>query len=209
MPNRANQASRHPARTRLPGRRHADVDHRRQQPHHLRERGLHRRQRVRIGRGARASPQRRAPRGHAAGNLRRHVGHAEGGRIVDGTGQEPPQERRPHYGVRANTTPVARNGQAVGYMSVRTRPGRDEVAAAEKLCAEFNAGQAGNRAFHKGLLVRPRLMRKSHGQWSAWRPRPARSLRPHAQQPAPEPGRRDRHDAARHQPARPDVPVGR
>lgn len=114
-----------------------------------------------------------------------------------------------HYGVRANTTPVARNGQAVGYMSVRTRPGRDEVAAAEKLCAEFNAGQAGNRAFHKGLLVRPRLMRKSHGQWSAWRPRPARSLRPHAQQPAPEPGRRDRHDAARHQPARPDVPVGR
>ena len=63
-----------------------------------------------------------------------------------------------HYGVRANATPVARNGQAVGYMSVRTRPGRDEVAAAEKRCAEFNAGQAGNRAVHKGLLVRTRLM---------------------------------------------------
>jgi aerotaxis receptor len=63
-----------------------------------------------------------------------------------------------HYWVRANATPVERNGQAVGYMSVRTKPGRDEVAATEKLYAEFSAGKAGNRAFHKGLLVRTGLM---------------------------------------------------
>jgi aerotaxis receptor len=63
-----------------------------------------------------------------------------------------------HYWVRANATPVERNGQAVGYMSVRTKPGRDEVAAAEKLYAEFIAGQARNRAFHKGLIVRTGLM---------------------------------------------------
>ena len=34
------------------------------------------------------------------------------------------------YWVRANATPLTENGATVGYMSVRTRPSREEIAAA-------------------------------------------------------------------------------
>jgi aerotaxis receptor len=47
-----------------------------------------------------------------------------------------------HYWVRANVTPVRRGGETVGYLSVRTRPGRDEVAMAEARYAQLRAGQA-------------------------------------------------------------------
>ncbi|MBB6584449.1 PAS domain-containing methyl-accepting chemotaxis protein [Ralstonia solanacearum] len=63
-----------------------------------------------------------------------------------------------HYWVRANATPVVRNGRPAGYMSVRTKPSREEVAAAETLYRDFRAGQAGSRKFHKGLIVRNGLM---------------------------------------------------
>jgi len=59
-----------------------------------------------------------------------------------------------HYWVRANATPVERRGQIVGYMSVRTKPGREEVAAAEQLYEDFRNGRAGGRAFHKGLIIK-------------------------------------------------------
>jgi aerotaxis receptor len=70
-----------------------------------------------------------------------------------------------HYWVRANATPVVRGGRQVGYMSVRTKASREEVAAAEKLYREFRDGQAGSREFHKGLVVRNGLV---HG-WRSWR----------------------------------------
>jgi aerotaxis receptor len=38
-----------------------------------------------------------------------------------------------HYWVRANATPVRRDGRVVGYLSVRTIPPRDAVEAADKL----------------------------------------------------------------------------
>lgn len=60
--------------------------------------------------------------------------------------------------MRANATPVVRNGRPAGYMSVRTKPTRDEVAAAEVLYRDFRAGRAGSRTFHKGLIVRTGLM---------------------------------------------------
>ncbi|WP_197338997.1 PAS domain-containing methyl-accepting chemotaxis protein [Ralstonia solanacearum] len=63
-----------------------------------------------------------------------------------------------HYWVRANATPVVRNGRPAGYMSVRTKPSREEVAAAEALYRDFRAGQARSRTFHKGLIVRTGLM---------------------------------------------------
>ncbi|NMM09645.1 MAG: PAS domain-containing protein [Polaromonas sp.] len=63
-----------------------------------------------------------------------------------------------HYWVRANATPMVRDGQLVGYMSVRTMPTRDEVAGAENLFREFREGKAGSRAFHKGLIVRTGLL---------------------------------------------------
>ena len=65
-----------------------------------------------------------------------------------------------HYWVRANATPIVRNGQITGYMSVRTKPARQEVDAAERLYAQFRAGKAKNLAFHQGLVVHTGL-----GKW--------------------------------------------
>lgn len=59
-----------------------------------------------------------------------------------------------HYWVRANATPVVRNGRTSGYMSVRTKPTREEIAGAEALYKDFRTGQAGSRKFHKGLIDR-------------------------------------------------------
>ena len=64
-----------------------------------------------------------------------------------------------HYWVRANAAPVRRNNQLVGYMSVRTKPTRDEVQAAEALYKEIREGRADSRALHKGLLIRTGIMR--------------------------------------------------
>jgi aerotaxis receptor len=58
------------------------------------------------------------------------------------------------YWVRANATPVRRNGQLVGYMSVRTTPTRDEVARVEPLYAAFREDRARGLRFHKGLVLR-------------------------------------------------------
>ncbi|HEX5805267.1 MAG TPA: methyl-accepting chemotaxis protein [Macromonas sp.] len=66
-----------------------------------------------------------------------------------------------HYWVRSNVTPVVREGQLTGYMSVRTRPTRPEIEAAEALYRAFREGRAGSRRFHRGLVVRT-------GVW-AWR----------------------------------------
>jgi len=63
-----------------------------------------------------------------------------------------------HYWVRANATPVERKGKIVGYMSVRTKPGRAEIQAAEKLYQAFREGTAGSQAFHKGLIIRTGLL---------------------------------------------------
>ncbi|AOJ72324.1 MULTISPECIES: methyl-accepting chemotaxis protein [Burkholderia] len=64
-----------------------------------------------------------------------------------------------HYWVRANAVPVIRAGQTQGYMSVRTKPARGEIAAAEALYRGLREGRAGSRRFHKGLIVRTGLLR--------------------------------------------------
>jgi len=69
------------------------------------------------------------------------------------------RENGDHYWVRSNTVPVMRNGQPNGYMSVRTKASRDEIAAADALYRAFREGKAGSRRFHKGLIVRTGLMR--------------------------------------------------
>ena len=66
-----------------------------------------------------------------------------------------------HYWVRANATPVVRKGQVVGYMSVRTKPSREEVAEAERTYKAFREQRAGTLAFHRGLIV--------HKGWMKWR----------------------------------------
>ena len=58
-----------------------------------------------------------------------------------------------HYWVRANATPIKRQGTTVGYMSVRTKPAEADVAAAEGLYKAFREGRVGRRSFHKGLVI--------------------------------------------------------
>jgi aerotaxis receptor len=79
-----------------------------------------------------------------------------------------------HYWVCANASPMRRNGQVVGYLSVRTKPARVEVEATEKLYARFKEGRAVGMAFHRGLIVRTGLMRWSSALQllpAAWRVR--------------------------------------
>jgi aerotaxis receptor len=59
-----------------------------------------------------------------------------------------------HYWVRANATPMMRGGRLAGYMSVRTKPSRQEIDAAQTLYREFREGRAKGLAFHKGIVVR-------------------------------------------------------
>ena len=77
-----------------------------------------------------------------------------------------------HYWVRANAAPMRRNGQLTGYLSVRTKPTRTEINAAEKLYARFREGHARGLAFHRGLLVRTGWLRWTSALQllpSAWR----------------------------------------
>ncbi|WP_342619794.1 methyl-accepting chemotaxis protein [Rhodoferax sp. GW822-FHT02A01] len=63
-----------------------------------------------------------------------------------------------HYWVRANATPVVRNGQLTGYMSVRTKPGTDEVRQTEQLYKKFRENKNGSLAFREGLIVHTGLL---------------------------------------------------
>jgi len=63
-----------------------------------------------------------------------------------------------HYWVRANATPVARDGRITGFMSVRTKATRTEIDAAEALYADFRSGKASHLRFNKGLIERTGLM---------------------------------------------------
>ncbi|MBB3281056.1 aerotaxis receptor [Mitsuaria sp. BK037] len=66
-----------------------------------------------------------------------------------------------HYWVMANVTPLLRDGQPAGYLSVRSQPTREQVRAAETLYARMNAeGQPGRSgrselALHHGRLRAP------------------------------------------------------
>ena len=57
------------------------------------------------------------------------------------------------YWVRANATPLTENGATVGYMSVRTRPSREEVAAADLLYAAIREKRS-RHAISGGIVVR-------------------------------------------------------
>jgi aerotaxis receptor len=79
-----------------------------------------------------------------------------------------------HYWVVANASPMRRSGQVVGYLSVRTKPARAEVEAAEALYRSFKEGHAASIAFHRGLIVRTGMMRWSSALQllpAAWRVR--------------------------------------
>jgi aerotaxis receptor len=64
-----------------------------------------------------------------------------------------------HYWVRANAAPMVRNGQLRGYLSVRTKPTRDEIDGADSLYRRMRNGSARGVAFYRGLVVSAGLMR--------------------------------------------------
>ena len=66
-----------------------------------------------------------------------------------------------HYWVQANVTHIMQNGKPCGYMSVRTKPGRQQIQAAERLYAQMNAERnTGKPPFYlKGAQVRYKGLR--------------------------------------------------
>jgi aerotaxis receptor len=65
-----------------------------------------------------------------------------------------------HYWVCANVTPVVENGKTVGYLSVRTKPSRDEVKLAESTYAQMREGTLRSHKLRRGKLVRTGLAGK-------------------------------------------------
>ncbi len=58
-----------------------------------------------------------------------------------------------HYWVEANTAPIIENGKTVGYTSVRGKPARDQVQAAEGAYRAIKAGDT-TLAIHEGKAVK-------------------------------------------------------
>ncbi|CAO3417422.1 methyl-accepting chemotaxis protein [Azospirillum doebereinerae] len=58
------------------------------------------------------------------------------------------------YWVRANVTPVVENGQVTGYISIRTKPSRAQIAGAEALYADIREGRAPHLAVRNGQAVK-------------------------------------------------------
>lgn len=59
-----------------------------------------------------------------------------------------------HYWVLANATPIYENGLAVGYMSVRTAPSREQVAATEATYRDFREGRAAGLKISEGQVIK-------------------------------------------------------
>jgi aerotaxis receptor len=57
------------------------------------------------------------------------------------------------YWVRANVSPIAADGRILGYISVRTKPSREEIEAATKLYAAMRAGALRGQKLQGGELV--------------------------------------------------------
>jgi len=58
-----------------------------------------------------------------------------------------------YYWVMANVTPLVEEGKTTGYISIRTKPTRQQVDWAEKFYANIREGRAGNLRLVEGRLV--------------------------------------------------------
>lgn len=70
-----------------------------------------------------------------------------------------------HYWVRANAAPIFQDEELRGYVSVRTKPSRAEIEAAERTFQAFASGRP-RKKFHRGLLL--------DTGWRRWRNLPRR-----------------------------------
>jgi aerotaxis receptor len=71
------------------------------------------------------------------------------------------------YWVRANATPIIKDGKVSGYASIRTRPNRAQVAEAEAVYAKFLAGTAKGLGLRDGQIVRRGLRASLAGGWAS------------------------------------------
>jgi aerotaxis receptor len=62
-----------------------------------------------------------------------------------------------HYWVHANVTPVVEKGAVVGYLSVRIKPEREAVRAAETLYDRMRTGESRGVKLRRGVVVRTGL----------------------------------------------------
>ena len=62
-----------------------------------------------------------------------------------------------HYWVEANVNPIWENGRIAGYMSLRTKPARAQVEAAERSYRQLREGTGGGLKIRGGALVRTGL----------------------------------------------------
>jgi aerotaxis receptor len=58
------------------------------------------------------------------------------------------------YWVRANVTPVIESGEVTGYISIRSKPTRAQIAGAERAYADIRSGKAKGIALADGEVVR-------------------------------------------------------
>ncbi len=72
-----------------------------------------------------------------------------------------------YYWVRANVTPVIENGAVIGYISIRSKPSRDEIAAADSLYAAMRDGRAAVALEQGALVRRSRAGRAAAMAWSS------------------------------------------
>ncbi|MFO1226444.1 methyl-accepting chemotaxis protein [Roseateles sp.] len=70
-----------------------------------------------------------------------------------------------HYWVVANATPIREGGSVSGYMSVRTRPTRAQVDAADELYRRFREGRAGGLKIQDGVAVKTSLLASLQRRW--------------------------------------------
>jgi methyl-accepting chemotaxis protein len=70
-----------------------------------------------------------------------------------------------YYWVQANATPIRESGQVVGYLSVRSKPGREQVQAADQAYRLFREGKARGLEIREGRVVKaiPAWMRAAAG----------------------------------------------
>jgi aerotaxis receptor len=73
-----------------------------------------------------------------------------------------------YYWVVANVTPVMEGGRATGYMSVRSKPSRAQIAAADSVYRELAAGNPRRLAVRQGQIVPTGLAGKAR----AWKELP-------------------------------------
>ena len=64
------------------------------------------------------------------------------------------------YWVLANATPFYENDQLAGYMSVRSKPSREQVNAADAAYQLFKEGKAGNLKIQDGKVVKSTFLEK-------------------------------------------------